>query len=81
MFVCEGQTSFLADAFYNCKYTGVLVNLQDAECVINSTISEKLGLSTCIYQATDSLESIINLSVMPVINEKTKFLHEKVEEI
>lgn len=81
IFVCEGQTSFLADAFYNCKYSGVLTNIQDTECLINSTISEKLGLSTSIYHGTDLSEQMMNKFVTPVINNKIKLLHEKVEEI
>lgn len=81
LFVCEGQTSFLADAFYNGKYTAVLTNFEDTECVINSTISEKLNLSTSIYQPTEDLSPLMNVVVTPTVNDKIKFLHEKIEEI
>jgi hypothetical protein len=81
LFFCRGQTSFLADAFYNSKYSVVLVDLKDLECIINSTVSEKLQLSTSVYQTTEDLSSFINLSVSPNMNINCKFLHEKLEEL
>jgi len=81
LFVCEGQTSFLADAFYNEKYTAVLTKLDDPECVLNSTISEKLGLSKSIYQDTENLNLLLNLPLPINPDKNTKFLHERIEEI
>ena len=80
LFISEGQTSFLADAFYNGKYSIVIPNLEDPESIINSSISEKLLLSTSIFNYED-LNSYINLSVPINYNRKIKFLHEKVEEL
>lgn len=40
--VCEGQTSFLADAFYNNKPATIYTNYNDPECILNHIISEKL---------------------------------------
>lgn len=81
LFVCEGQTSFLADAFYNGKYATVLTNFEDTECVINSTISEKLNLSTSIYHSKEDLVPFMNLGVKISLNEEIKFLHERIEEL
>ena len=80
LFVSEGQTSFLADAFYNENYSVVLPNMEDPESVINSTISEKLKLSTSIYQPED-LYSYMNLDVPVLYNENIKFLHQKLDDL
>lgn len=80
LFVTEGQTSFLADAFYNEKHSIVIPNLDDPESIVNSTISERLKLSTSVYQY-DNLDSYMDLFVLPSYNKQIKFLHEKVEEI
>lgn len=80
LFACAGQTSFLADAFYNGKHSAVAINLEDPECVTNSTISEKLGLSTAIYQSSEDLIPLMNKPVPPAQN-NNKLLHEKIEEI
>lgn len=80
LFVSEGQTSFLADAFYNEKYSIVIPNLNDPESIINSTISEKLKLSTSIYHY-DNLDSYANLAVPTGDNRQIKFLHEKIGDI
>lgn len=79
LFACAGQTSFLADAFYNGKYSLVFANLEDPECVINSTISEKLGLSKSVYQISEEL-NLKNLT-MPIKNDGIKFLHQKIEKL
>lgn len=80
LFMCEGQTSFLADAFYNNRYSIVMPDLQDTECVVNSTISEKLGLSTSIYQSSQDLDQWMDLQV-PVKLGNIKYLHERIEEL
>lgn len=81
LFVCEGQTSFLADAFYNNKHSVVLTNFEDPECVINSTISERLKLSTSIYQTSANLHPMMHLEVSSNLNSQVKFLHERIEEL
>lgn len=81
LFVCEGQTSFLADAFYNRKHSVVLTNFEDPECVVNSTISEKLNLSTSIYSTDENLIPLMNIETPIHLNEKVKFLHERIEDL
>jgi len=46
--VCEGQTSFLADAFYNNKPSIIYANYSDSECILNNIISEKLSGSNIV---------------------------------
>ena len=70
--VCEGQTSFLADAYYNNKPSVIYTNYNDTECILNSIISEKFGLSTL---STDNLNQI-NSKLNNIL-----YLHEKIEEI
>lgn len=81
LYMCEGQTSFLADAFYNGKHTAVLTNLEDPECVLNSTISENLNLSTSIYQISEDLHSLMKKPILPSLKKNIKFLHERIEEL
>lgn len=81
LFVCEGQTSFLADAFYNEKNSVVLTNFDEPECIVNSTISEKLNLSKSIYNTTENLTPLMNIDIPIHINEKIKFLHQKIEDL
>jgi len=79
LFVCEGQPSFLADAFYNKKYSMILTNFQDLECVSNSFYSEYLELGTIISQTEDDLEKYLNKEIQIDHKEEIEFLHQKVE--
>lgn len=76
-FVCEGQTSFLADAFYNNKQAVVLPDFYDVECVINSIFSEKLKLSKTMYGNEIQLEGSEDISHS--YRDDVKFLHEHLE--
>lgn len=81
LFLCEGQTSFLADAYYNGKYSVVIPNFSDLECIINANISEKMGYSTCIFDETRDLHELMDVSVTTSYNDNIKFLHDKLEEV
>lgn len=81
LFVTQGQTSFLADAFYNGKFSAVFPNFEDAECIVNSTISEKIGLSKTIYSSQEDLTPFLGLETPVSINSDIKFLHERIEDI
>lgn len=70
--VCEGQTGFLADAFYNNKPSVIYTNFYDNECILNGIISEKFNLST------NSVENIKQVS-KPQLNENILYLHEQIE--
>jgi hypothetical protein len=79
LFVCEGQTSFLADAYYNNKHSVVLTNFDDPECIINTTISNKLNFSKSIYNSHDDLT--MNIDIIPYINPNIKYLHNRIEDL
>lgn len=79
MLLTEGQASFLADAFYNEKYSIVYPNIQNGESIINSAISQKLGLSKTVYNLSN-LNDYLNVSIEASYN-NIKYLHEKIEEI
>jgi hypothetical protein len=71
----------LADAFYNDKYSIVMTNINDLECVINSVYSEYFGLSTTIYEATEDLEPQMNKSIVRSNDVRIGYLHEKLGEV
>jgi len=81
LFICEGQTSFLADAFYNGKYCMTLTNFHDLECIMNSIYSEHLKLSSMLYPIDANLEARLGATVTNSHNEKVRYLHEWVEEL
>lgn len=81
LFVCEGQASFLADAFYNKKYSMIMTNFQDLECVSNSIYSEYLELGTIVSQTENELQNYQNKEIQIHPKEEIKFLHQKVESL
>ena len=54
IFICEGQASFLSDAFYNGKKPFIFTDYNDADCLINSAISEKLDFSNDFSNSSSS---------------------------
>jgi len=76
-FVCEGQTSFLADAFYNRKYPIILTDFDDPECIINSVLTEHFSLGTTLY---DDSQDFVQKEVENQYNKDIEFLHEKIME-
>ena len=74
-FICEGQSTFLSDAFYNGKRPFVLTNYDDFESIMNSTISEKLNFSDNLSKFTEQDRSFISN-----INSTVQYLHEKIDE-
>lgn len=81
LFICEGQTSFLADAFYNNKYSVVMPNFKDLECVTNSIFSEHRKLSSTVYESTEELEEFINRPIVSHYSDRVQFLHERLDEL
>lgn len=80
LFVCQGQTSFLADAFYNGKYSLIYPDYQDAEAILNSCVSSHLGLSSNV-SLTEDLDVYVDRMVEPTYNEHIQYLHQKVNEL
>ena len=70
IFFCSGQSSFLADAFYNGKFSVVIE--PSKEDFATCAISEKLKLSG---------ENLLNYQeITPSLNPGIRFLHEKLYE-
>ena len=80
LFICQGQTSFLADAFYNGKFSIIYPDYNDAEAVTNSHLSTKFGLGQ-ITTYKEDISLFANNIVNPRYNEDIKWLHEKVAEL
>lgn len=80
IFLCQGHTSLLADAFYNGKYSLVFPDFKDLECVSNAVLGEALNLSTTIYG--NKLPSNFALDKVSVdYKPSVKFLHSYIEEL
>lgn len=77
-YACQGQTSFLADAFYNGKYALIFPDYEDAESLTNSQLAQKIGIGS-IMTYSDSLpeQSLIE----PVYSDSVKYLHEHIGEL
>jgi uncharacterized protein (TIGR00661 family) len=80
LFLCQGQMSFLSDAFYNGKYALIYPDYSDAEALLNSHISQYLGAGKIITLEED-LDTYHNISIIPIYDSSIKFLHQKIEEI
>lgn len=81
LFACEGQTSFLADAFYNKKHSVIMTNFKELECVINTAFSERMKFGTAIYDSALDLNSLMNYEIESRYNDQISFLHERIEEL
>jgi uncharacterized protein (TIGR00661 family) len=80
LFVCQGQTSFLADAFYNGKYALIYPNFDDAESITNSHLAYRFGIGRLMLYA-DDLSPFISYKAEPVCLDSIKYLHERIEEL
>jgi uncharacterized protein (TIGR00661 family) len=80
LFVCQGQTSFLADAFYNGKYSLIYPDYQDAETILNSQVAQYLKLGR-IVNPTEDLDSYLGHTTVPEYNENIKYLHQHIENL
>lgn len=79
-YVCQGQTSFLADAFYNGKFAFVFPDYEDAESITNSQLAQKIGIGH-IMTHTDDLLSHSPTVIESVYSHPIKYLHEHIEEL
>lgn len=80
LFACQGQTSFLADAFYNGKHSLIFPDYEDAESITNSQISQKLGVGQIVSYA-DYLSSHSPININSACSSSIKYLHERIEEL
>jgi hypothetical protein len=79
LFICEGQENFLADGFYNNKYSLVVYDQSNYECVCNSMISQKYNLSKNIFNS--DIGKYFSRDVEYSLNKDVRFLHERIDEI
>lgn len=79
-FVCQGQASFLADAFYNSKYAFIYPDFDDAESITNSQLAHKLGTGR-IVSYSDDISSFIFNNVEPMCLDSIKYLHQRIGEL
>jgi hypothetical protein len=77
LFMCEGETGFLADAFYNNKYSVISTNFDDPECIINSVMSERYHLGSTEY---NDLGKLANIPINHQYSSSVAQLHDKIEE-
>jgi len=71
-FIHQGHSQFISDAFYNGKYSNIIVDLYDRECVINAMLSSKFGLCNLIYDFDDKfIDNDLSIS----FNDSADFLH------
>jgi uncharacterized protein (TIGR00661 family) len=80
LFVCEGQTSFLADAFYNKKYVAIIPNFTEPECILNAIFSNHFNLSTTICSSKDDIIELMSKKIECSFNPQIKLLDEKIAE-
>ena len=78
-FLSRGQTSFLADAFYNNKYSLIIPEPKEAETLLNSCISNSFNLSSNIT-STENINIHLSKTVQPFYND-VKYLHQIIMEI
>jgi len=81
LFVCRGESNYLADAFYNGKFTAIFPNLFDLDCLINSLYAKYAETGQLFFDETFDLSVIYDREVTVNYNPNVKFLHEKIEEL
>jgi uncharacterized protein (TIGR00661 family) len=77
-FVCQGQSSFLADAFYNGKFPLIYPDYQDTESIINSHLSKQLGLGQMMH-GSENITELTGQREKPCYQDSIKYLHQKIE--
>ena len=80
LFICQGQMGFLADAFYNGKYSLIYPDYEDTESVISSQLSQKLKLGR-IMSYSEDISDFVSSQVHPACLGSIKYLHERIEEL
>lgn len=81
IFLCQGRGSLLADAYYNGKYSVVIPNFDDLECLTSAAVSEKMKLSSTIFDNSLDLSELMDIPVFGSYDKNIKYLHEKINEL
>lgn len=80
-FVCQGQSCFLADAYYNEQYSIIYPDYDDTDCLINSQLSKKLSIGDVPYHGVDIAAYSTFEMLPPTYNPAIKYLHEWIQNI
>ena len=76
----RGETSFIADAFYNNKYTLVYPNYYSRKSIINSRLIERYGIGENLYTRKnyEQFNALAgkDLTIRRALNPDTKYLHQ-----
>ena len=79
-FICQGQASFLADAFYNGKFSLIYPDYEDIDSIINSQLSQKLSLGH-IPLSKIEITTHNTFELQTTYQTSTKYLHELVNDL
>jgi hypothetical protein len=80
LFVTDGQASFLADAFYNNKYTLLPNGIKDPACIINCIFSNYYSISKFI-NPLEKVDDSYGSKIISIYRPNIDFLHKKIEEM
>jgi hypothetical protein len=81
IFICQGQSSFLADAFYNHRFSLIYPDYYDLEATINSHFSIKFGLGKIIAHQVDNIFDIEQVVVKPQHSSSIGYLDEHINRL
>lgn len=78
--VSDADINYIADAFYNNKYSFIFTNHKSINSIINGQLAQYLDMATCLYNDKKIDMQNFTLKVKPSINNKYVFLHEKIDQ-
>lgn len=81
IFICQGQSSFIADAFYNHKFPLIYPDYYDLEATINSHFTNKKGLGKIITHQVDDIFGIEQVIVKPQYQASIGYLDEHINRL
>jgi len=79
LFLCQGHDSFLADAFYNRKYSLIMPDFNDIECLLGTYISKRCKTGIGVYGTKK--QNIVPNKIKIHYKKEVKFLHEYLDEL
>ena len=80
LFINSGHSTFIADAFYNSKYSIIIPDITDMECILNSYVSSKNKTSSIMFYLKEEIPKE-QLQIKPFYNPNVKYLDEIIEEL
>jgi len=80
LFISSGQSTFIADAFYNSKYSIIIPDIADTECILNSYVSSKNKTSSIMFYLQEEMPKEQS-QITPHYNSGVKYLNQLIEEL